>query len=737
MMSRTRVGEGEGVRSAKSGRAGDVVVGIAAASFAALASTTVMAQSATPGSVVYLDAVTVTGKRETPEEIARQRLEAIPGGTAVVTADQLEGKANVTTGDALSGVPGVVVQNFFGGNDQPRIQIRGSGLQQNPVQRGILALQDGLPINQADGSYIVGLANPRQASQIEVYRGYTANRLGATVLGGALNFISPTGSSAPGASMSVEGGSFGQVSTAAQAGGQYENLDAMIQLSRSQRDGFRDYNGSERTGFDVNAGAKVSDNITTRVFAGYTDLSFDVAGPLPKSLLKSRPESVYSGPGSGLGPGPNVIRDKPQREASQFRLGNRTTATSDAHILDAALGYTLTEDEFRFPVSTGVQATDSNDFTAVFRYAYAPDASQLLPLFEANLRYVVGAADREYSVNKSGETGALFGRNNLDASTLSVNAGLNVPLAETVVLSPSLTVAYATRDNDDAYGSGTRPTYNAVTGASGAVAAQDTSYSREYAGVSPSLGLSYRPNSNHMVFGAVSRSFEPPTHDDLLATNGGTPNSGPTGFVTPDLDAQTATTVETGWRGKAGLVAFDVVTYLSWVEKEILSLRDATGSPLGAINADRTRHFGVELGGSVQLTSSLGLRLAYTYQDFRFDNDPVRGDNRLAGAPENLINAVVHYDVTPELFVETEARWSPTKTPVDNMNTLYADPYATVAMRTSYAVTDKVSVFGEARNIFDETYASSTLVVDQAQTNQAAFLPADGRSFYAGVKAKF
>jgi len=34
-----------------------------------------------------------------------------------------------------------VVQNFFGSNDQPRIQIRGSGLQQNPVERGILIMK--------------------------------------------------------------------------------------------------------------------------------------------------------------------------------------------------------------------------------------------------------------------------------------------------------------------------------------------------------------------------------------------------------------------------------------------------------------------------------------------------------------------------------------------------------------------------------------------------------------------
>lgn len=706
-----------------------------------------MAQSATPGSVILLDPVTVEGVKESPEDAARRRLDAIPGGTALVTSDDLEGKANVTIGDALSASPGVVVQNFFGGNDQPRIQIRGSGLQQNPVQRGILALQDGLPINQADGSYIVGLANPRQAGEIEIYRGYTSNRLGATVLGGAFNFISPTGSSAPGVSALLEGGSFGQFGAAAQAGMQFGNGDAMVQVSRSQRDGFRDYNDSGRTGFDANVGAQLSDVVSTRLLLGYTDLDFDVAGPLPKSRLKISPESVYTGPASGFGPGPNVVRDKPHREATQLRLGNRTTATIGSHIFDAAVGYTRTEDEFRYPISSGVQATDSNDYTIVARYAYAPDVGQPLPLFEGNLRYATGTADRDFYINRNGRKGELFGKNELNSSTLSVNAGLNLPATETVVISPALTISHATRDSDDLFGNGARPVYNAQANTSATTLAQDTSYSRDYTGFSPSLGLSWRPAENQMVFGAVSRSFEPPTHDDLLATQNGTPNTsaglnpntvGPDrAFATPDLDAQTATTVEAGWRGKLGVVSLDALTYYSWIKDEILSLRDSSGAALGAMNADETRHFGIEFGGLVQLLDHVGLRLAYTFQDFRFHDDPVRGDNRLAGAPRHLIKAALRYDVTGKFWVQTDLTWSPTRTPVDNMNTLYADPYATVDLRSAYDLTDTVSVFGEARNIFDKTYASSTLVVDQAQNNQAAFLPADGRAFYAGIRARF
>lgn len=693
------------------------------------------------------------------ETVARERLDALAGGTAVIDAQETAGKANVTIADTLSSVPGVIVQSFFGGNDQPRIQIRGSGLQQNPVERGILILQDGLPINRADGSYVVGLADPRQAEFIEIYRGYTANRLGATVLGGAINFASPTGVSAPGVVVGIEGGSFGQLTATGQAGARQGDLDGLIQFSTTHRDGFRDYNESERTNVGLNAGARVSDNITTRLFLGYTKLGFDVAGPLTKEAMEQDPRQVHRGPiivgGVAVNPGPNVVRDRPRRETEQFRVGSRTTATFGDHLFDAAVGYTYNDDMFRFPIAGGIRSTAGGDVTGVVRYAYTPDKSRTLPLFEATAQYAFGTADRTYHQNLSGTQGALFGENDLESSTLALYAGLNVPVGARVTVSPAISYAHASRLNDDVYTGATRPTaaYNPANPTqalpAGAVPATDTSYTHRYSGWSPSLGLLYELNSRSNLFAAVSRSFEPPTHDDLLATINGTPNSSPgrpqppnpafpaAAFATPDLDAQTATTVEAGWRGRGGRIAWNAVAYYSWVENELLNLRDESGVSLGSVNADKTTHFGIELGVSAQLTHQLSGRLAYTFQEFRFDGDPVHGDNRLAGAPRHTINAALRYAFTPGFFAEVEVNWRPDKTPVDNANTLYADPFAIVNTRASYDLTETLTLYGEVRNIFDKTYASSTLIVDEARPDQAAFLPGDGRAFIVGARARF
>ena len=728
------------------------IAGVVAALGVSALPRTAFTQSATPGSIIVLEEIVVEGRRMEGEPLAREKLEAIPGGTGLIADRALTAKTNLSIADALASIPGVIVQNFLGSNDHPRIQMRGSGLQQTPAERGILVLQNGLPINRADGSYVVGLANPRQARFTEVYRGYTANRLGATVFGGAINFVSPTGSSAPGVTVSVEGGSFDQLSATAQAGAKQGPLDGLAQVSFSQRNGFRTYNESDRLNVEANVGADLTGTVSSRLFVGYTNLGFQLAGPLSKHQLYRDPTRVHAGPTIRPNPtppppvlvsdpGPSILRDQPQRAVDQFRIFNRTTATFDAQLVDLLLGYTYTDDVFWLPIASGISETAGGDFTSVLRYAYDPDETRTLPLFEATAKYVVGSADRSTFLNQAGTKGPLFGRNAFDAQTLSLYAGLNIPIGKGFTISPAVAYARAARDNVDTFGASMRPTTvftpTTMLFQDGRVPAGHTGYSRTYDGWSPSLGVTMQPLDRQTVFVAVSRSFEPPTHNDLIATVQGTANSSPLNFVTPALKAQTATTIEAGWRGRAGRIAWDAVTYYAWVRNELLSLLDENSVQLGSLNADKTTRFGLELGLRAQWADTLSSRLAYTYQDFRFDGDPVRGNNRLAGAPPHVVNAVVQYDVLPELFVQAEVNWRPARTPVDNRNTLFNDSFAVVDVRANYAINDHVSVYADARNVFDKVYGASNFIVDQARPDQAAFLPGDGRAFYAGLKARF
>ncbi|MFP7674840.1 TonB-dependent receptor family protein [Marivita sp. S0852] len=723
---------------------------------------TALAQSAQPGAEGYFDLGTLILDPAALADRLRERLRNNGAASTVVGADQYDQIATPTVADALATEPGVVVQEFFGSNDQPRIQIRGSGLQQSPTERGLLVLQNGMPVNRADGSYIVGLAAPGSAEAIEVWRGAAANRLGASVLGGAVNFISPTASSDPATRLRFSGGSFGQMGVSGQTAFQGETAGALLQFELNQKDGFRDINNeSLRNSIGGNVELRHSDTATTQLFLSYTDLAFDVAGPLTKDALGSDPSQTHPGPtivGPGMiaNPGPNVFRDLPRREATQLLAGTRTIFDIDHHRFDFGLSVSATDDSFRFPIAAGERATDGWDTNLSARYAFRPESVNGLPMVEATLNYSYGEADRAYFHNTSGKRGPQFGENELEASTLSMHLGANLPLNVVLVLSPSLSYTYAERNNTDVWGFATRPTIGFspmspdMALPNGTVPTVSNSYSQEYSGWSPRLALTFTPNDQQTAWIAYSRGFEPPTHDDLLATTGGTPFSGPgrpnagmptsgsAAFTTTDLKAQEADTLEIGWRGQTARgLAWDVTAYHSQIRNEILSLRDATAAPRGSINAGKTVHNGIEAGLSGPISDRLSARLAWTYQDFRFDDDPLRGNNRLGGAPEHLITASLAWDATDQLTLFGSTRWVPVKTPVDNMNTLYADPYFVADLHASYRLTDTVNIYAGITNVFDEAYASSTLVVDQARADQAAFIPGEGRTFTLSTSFEF
>ena len=157
--------------------------------------------------------LTVPSAKQAEEEINKT-----PGGVEVVPASRyLDGRAT-TMKDMLDYTPGVWVQSKYGQEDS-KLVIRGSGLSRNFHLRGVRLLQDGSPINLADGSGDFHEIDPLAQQYVEVYKGANALRYGAATLGGAINFVSPTGRSNPGYAARFYGGSYQTFGEQAIAGG--------------------------------------------------------------------------------------------------------------------------------------------------------------------------------------------------------------------------------------------------------------------------------------------------------------------------------------------------------------------------------------------------------------------------------------------------------------------------------------------------------------------------------------
>ncbi|MGB5235719.1 MAG: TonB-dependent receptor plug domain-containing protein, partial [Candidatus Macondimonas sp.] len=200
------------------------------------------AETAPVAPAAVLPEVTVTGtggSLTVPSATqARERIEQIPGGAAVVDAESYEDTRAATIKDMLDYVPGVFAQPRYA--EELRLSIRGSGLSRTFHLRGISLLQDGIPINLADGGGDFQDIDPLAFQYIEVYKGANALEYGAASLGGAINFVSPTGRDADRLKLRLEGGSFDTGRAQIATGGVVGDGDYYLSLSHLRSNGFRD-----------------------------------------------------------------------------------------------------------------------------------------------------------------------------------------------------------------------------------------------------------------------------------------------------------------------------------------------------------------------------------------------------------------------------------------------------------------------------------------------------------------
>lgn len=662
-----------------------------------------------------------------------ERMASTPGGVNLISTEMLNGQRSGTLIDALGSQAGVIARSYFGGNDQTRLCIRGSGLQQNPVQRGVEFLLDGLPLNLSDGTFIIGAFEARTTRYIEIYRGGNAVELGSTTLGGAIHFVSPDGRESDVSRVRIEGGSFGYLSSLLTTSGKLPKGDYYAGFTYNTRNGYRDFSNSERFTLNTNYGFS-TENLESRFYLYYTDLGFDVAGPLPKSVFESDPKSINNGQG-----GANVRRDKPHRDTTQLRFSNRTSLKlGEGKALHAALGYLLTDDQFRYPIPKGFIDTDSDDLSAMLMLHIETDKTEHQNLLKLGIRAAWGKMDRVRDHNNKGIRGERYAANDLNSDNLTFFANNTFHFLDKMALTTSIQYSRASRDSTDRYDLPTRPTLR-VKGQPipDSYATEDTSFDFDYDEVCPRVGLLYELDNDTNLFVNLSRSFEPPTFEDLFKTTKANPNTGPQGFKVNSVDKQTADTVEFGIRRQNQRLNWDVVFYRASLEHELLAMVDESGVKLGTVNAGDTIHQGVELEFTLKLTEQWSSRLVYNYQDFHFVDDARFGDNRLGAIPEHMIHGALSYSAPQGFFAVAQILWSPEETAIDNAGNLYQDSYSVTDLRVGYKGERPFKIFVEIRNLFDELYASATPARDVGNLAQAAYLPGDGRGFYAGFDYRF
>ncbi|MEZ5385511.1 MAG: TonB-dependent receptor [Prosthecobacter sp.] len=684
------------------------------------------AQTATPSQpVTNLNEVVITAKKSPSltvpslEDKKEQIAKTVPGGAGVVDAEDYKRGRASTLKDALDYAPGVLIQSRFGA-EESRMSIRGSGIQRTFHGRGLWLMQDGMPLNLADGGFDMQAIEPLSANHIEVYRGANALQYGAATLGGAVNFVSNTGHTAVPFQSRFEFGSFNTRRAQVSSGFVHGNTDGYLSITASHTDGFRDYSEQESLRVFANLGTQISPNLENRFYLTWVDNKSQLPGSITKAQMQANPQMANAA----------SIAGRQRRDYQLLRLADKLTYSDGDNTLAFSLFWSWKD--LDHPIFQVIDQL-SNDIGFDLRYDGRGHLLGLDNDLTVGVGYMYGLTQDARYQNLGGNRGAKVADYALQATNLNFYFQDQLHLSEALSLVFGAQVSYFSRDLNE----------ETLFGGAGAFLPNlaDNSDRFEAWGFSPKLGLLYEADPQTQFYFNASRSFEPPTFGEATPVG--------TAGILP-LKPQTATTIEIGTRGERGRVAWDFSYYYAWVERELLALGVPGVGATTTTNAGPTVHQGVEFGLQVDLlrniaTSStenfdrLVLRQNFLWNDFRFRGNPTFGDRLMPGFAPLYFRAELVYEHPSGFYGGPNIEWSPNSYAVDLARTTFADPYALLGVKFGYRAKKGLSFFVEARNLTDETYSPTTSVVQNALAPGAGavFLPGDGRAFYGGVEFKW
>ncbi len=379
----------------------------------------------------------------------------------------------------LDYVPGVFVQPKWG--EDSRLSIRGSGLSRNFHLRGVQLYMDGIPINTADGYGDFQEIDPTAYRYVEVYKGANALRYGAASLGGAINFVTPSGRDAPLAAFSLDLGSFGFARTQAQAAGAKGAWDGFITASAQRADGFRDHSDGHSVRGSGNIGYQITPDLETRFYFNGNEVRQRIPGTVTRFSALTTPRAAAAN---------NILGDQ-QRNIDSLRFANKTTARFGDTTVE--VGAFAVDRHLMHPIFQWLDY-QYDDYGAFGRVTDDRRIGEVRNRFIAGVNIHNGRIDNQQFANIRGFKGALLSSSIDRANNTSAYVEDSLFVLPNVAVIGGTQFIHATRERQDRF-----------------LSNGNQSGATEFNLWSPRAGLLWDIDPTWQAFANVSRSAEIPS----------------------------------------------------------------------------------------------------------------------------------------------------------------------------------------------------------------------------------
>ena len=631
-----------------------------------------------------------------------------------------EGGPQVNLSESLNRVPGIAVQNRQNYAQDLQLSSRGFGSRSTFGVRGVRLIADGIPATMPDGQGQAATFNLPTAERIEVLRGPFSSLYG-NAAGGVVQVFTADGPADPTFTTNASAGSYNTWKLGQQYGGQHGPLNAVVELSRFETDGYRDHSSARRDSgnaklrYDLGSAGRITlvvnmlDQPETEDPLGLTAAQV-VQNPRQATAVAytfNTRKSISQAQGGLTWELPlangdliNARAYAGDRQVTQYLaipLAAQNAATSSGGVVDLDRGYT----------GLGLRWTREGQLASRrFSLSAGIDHDRMLER-------------RRGFMNNNGVTGALKRDEDDKVSNTDVYMQGEWQATKQLGLFAGLRHSRVSFESKDYF----------ITGLN-----RDDSGSVDYSRATPVMGATWRITPVINAYANVGEGFETPTFAELAYRPGGA--SGLNFALRPatSLHREIGLKALTGAQGHVNVAVFRIDT------RDEIVVNSAAGGRTDYRNASGTLRKGLELAWQQQYAGGFQSAVAWTLLDATFKDTftpgaggVVAAGNRLPGVAANLLyGELVWRDAASGFYAGAEVRHSG-KVFVNDQNSEAAGAYTIGSLRAGLQQRGKgwrVSQLLRIDNITDRNYVGSVIVADG---NGRFYEPSPGRAATLGV----
>ncbi|MBL7229374.1 MAG: TonB-dependent receptor [Pseudomonas sp.] len=669
---------------------------------------------------LILDPSVVTGSR------SASRSFDLPYSVDSISREQIsDGQLGINASEALSRVPGLVVQNRQNYAQDLQISSRGFGARSAFGVRGIKLIADGIPASTPDGQGQAATFNLDTADRIEVLRGPAATLYGSNA-GGVIQMFSRNGEGPPRIGAETLVGSDGLNKHHLSAEGAVQGAGFVLDASRMDTDGYRDHSSARRDQTFAKLNLEPDDD--SKLALIYSSLEQNgTQDPLGQTWAgyKADPRSVSS----------NALAYNTRKSIDHQQVGmNYERYIGDATLqVNAYTGRRSVIQYLSIPKGTPTNELGGGGVVQFDRKFYGGGVRWMQPIdsVPGELMIITGLdfdqsedsrhGYKNYNGNTLGVKGELR-RNEIDtARSLDPYIQANWAIDRWTLQAG---VRHSTMEldvNDKFFSNGNG----------------DASGNKTYQKNTPSVSVMYAFTPDLHGYISAGKGFETPTQAELAYAPGDIE-----GFNF-GLKPSESTQYEVGLKAQVNnSTRVNAAVFQITTEDELVVNASKDGRT-SYQNAGRTLRRGFELGIESQLSEQWSANLAYTRLQATYDSNfsnsgkTVEKGNYLPGVPQTTLFAELNWKPRDWVSTAVEGMYR-SKIYVEDTNQKQAAPaYSVFNWRARFEQKVEHWTFHQTLrldNLLDRQYIGSVIVGDG---NDRYYEAAPGRSWYAGAGAQY